>query len=83
MSVAEYESMFTSLSRYAVMLMVDEEEKIKMFQEGLNHRIKAKIKSLHFDHYSELVQAALREEESEQDSRSRKGKKQRYSTSRS
>ena len=83
MSVAAYESMFTSLSRYTAALMVDEGEKIKMFQEGLNHQIKAKIKSLHFKHYSELVQAALRPEESEQNSWSRKGKRQRYSTSRS
>ena len=71
MSVAEYESRFTSLSRYAATLIVDKEEKCKMFREGLNHRIKTKIKSLHFNHYLELVHATLRAEESEQKSLSR------------
>ena len=72
MLVTTHESMFTSLSRYALMLMVDKEEKCKIFQEVLNHQIKARVRMLHIRSYSEFVQATLRTKESGQDSSNKK-----------
>ena len=37
LSVAEYEATFTALSRYAAILVADEGEKFRMFQDGLDH----------------------------------------------
>ena len=73
-SVVEYESKFTSLSRYAAALIVDEEERCKMFQEGLDQQIKARIRSHHYRDYPELVWAALKAKEFEQHSQLREEK---------
>ena len=55
MSVAEYEAAFTTLSKYAAALVTDEVEKCRIFQDGLNHQIKARIRLLHIKNYPKLV----------------------------
>ena len=67
MSVAEYEATFMALSKYATALVTDEEEKCRMFHDGLNPQIKARVRLHHIRSYLELVQEALKAEEIEQD----------------
>ena len=62
MSVAEYEATFIELSRFAETLVADEEEKCRLFQEGLNLSIKAKTTMQSYDTFLELVQASLKAE---------------------
>ena len=55
LSVAEYEATFTELSKYAKVLVTDEVEKCRMFQDGLDHQIKARVRLLHIRSYPKLV----------------------------
>ena len=82
MSVVEYEAIFTKLFKYAAVFVAEEGEKCRMFQEGLNHQIKTKIRLHHFIHYPNLVQGALKAEEIEKDFASRRqgrGKRSAFS----
>ena len=72
MLVAEYEAVFIELSRFVEVLVVDEEEKFRLFQEGLNLPIKAKTTMQNYDSFSELVQGALKAEGLEQEFSSRR-----------
>ena len=63
----EYEAAFTALSRYATVLVADEGEKCRLFQDGLNLQIKARTRMHHIENYPELVHAALEAEEIEKD----------------
>ena len=75
LSVAKYEATFMALSKYAITLVIDEEEKCKMFQDGLDHQIKARTRLLHINSYPKLVQAALEAEEIKQDFSSKRKEK--------
>ena len=79
MSIAEYEATFIALSKYTAALVTDEVEKCRMFQDGLNHQMKARIILLHIRSYPELVQAALEAEEIEKDFASRRQEKEKRS----
>lgn len=72
MSVAEYEATFIELFHFAEALVVDEREKCRLFQNGLNLHIKAKTSMHCYGSYSELVQGALRAEEIEKEFLSRR-----------
>ena len=65
LSVAEYEATFIALAKYAPTLVAEEKEKYKIFQDGLNTQIKAKIRMYHINSYPELVQASLEAKEIE------------------
>ena len=67
LSVTEYEATFIALAKYAANLVAEEEEKCRMFQDGLNNQIKARVRMYHISSYPELVQAALEAKEIEQD----------------
>ena len=67
MSMAEYEATFTKLSRFAEVLVIDEEEKCRLFQERLNLPIKAKTTIQNYDSFLELVQGTLKDEGLEQE----------------
>ena len=60
MSMAEYETTFTQLSRFSEGFMRGEVERCRFFLNGLNLEIKAKVETQHYNGYAELVQLALR-----------------------
>ena len=62
MTVGEYESTFTSLSRFATKFVDDEEEKCRLFLEGLNLLIRSKVGMHTYNSYNELVQGAMKDE---------------------
>ena len=62
MSVAEYEATFTQLSRFSEGFMRGEVERCRLFLNGLNLKIKAKVGTQHYNGYAKLVQLALRVE---------------------
>ena len=81
LSVMEYEAAFTALSRYATILVADEGEKCRLFQDGLNLQIKARTRMHHIGNYPELEHAALEAEEIEKDfatRRQERGKKSAF-----
>ena len=57
MSVVDYEATFMELSRTAETFVVDEREKCRLFQDGLNLLISAQIMMQHYNSYSDLVEA--------------------------
>ncbi|KAJ9672728.1 hypothetical protein PVL29_026082 [Vitis rotundifolia] len=59
MSVLEYESRFSELSRFALGMISDEGEKARRFQQGLRPAIRNRLVPLAIRDYSELVKRAL------------------------
>ena len=59
MTVDQYEAKFTELSRFAPQLIVTEEEKALMFQDGLKPYLNNKISILKLSVYSKVVDRAL------------------------
>ena len=70
--MVDYEATFIELSRFAKAIVADEREKYKLFQDGLNLPIKAKIRMQHYNSYSELVQRALEAKEIKKEFNSRR-----------
>ncbi|RVW15622.1 Retrovirus-related Pol polyprotein from transposon 17.6 [Vitis vinifera] len=59
MSVLEYESRFSELSRFALGMISEEGEKARRFQQGLRPAIRNRLVPLAIRDYSELVKRAL------------------------
>ena len=59
MTVIEYASKFTQLSRYASHMVADERMRAKQFQEGLRLSIKAQVAPFMLHTYSKVVVRAL------------------------
>ncbi|KAL6342244.1 hypothetical protein AAG906_006865 [Vitis piasezkii] len=59
MSVLEYESHFSELSRFALGMISEEGEKARRFQQGLRPAIRNRLVPLAIRDYSELVKSAL------------------------
>ncbi|XP_058068245.1 uncharacterized protein LOC131217349 [Magnolia sinica] len=70
MTIAQYESRFTELSRYAPKLVEDEDFKIKRFKDGLRPSIHSKICCLNLKSYANAIDKATRAE-NDDDRRSR------------
>ncbi|RVW63618.1 RNA-directed DNA polymerase-like [Vitis vinifera] len=59
MSILEYESRFSELSRFVMEMISEEGEKAKRFQQGLRPAIRNRLVLLAIRDYSELVKRAL------------------------
>ncbi len=82
--MAKYESEFVRLSRYGREIDLNEAERCKRFEEGLNDNIKLMIKPLGITEFSNLVEAALKVEKvriNEQNRRDRQQKRGQGQTS--
>ncbi|XP_059629606.1 uncharacterized protein LOC132272479 [Cornus florida] len=67
MSVIEYETRFTSLSRYAPEMVATDELRTKKFQDGLHLDIRPRISVLDLRTYGEVVQKAMLVEAEDRD----------------
>ncbi|XP_028097987.1 uncharacterized protein LOC114297720 [Camellia sinensis] len=56
--VAEYESKFTRLARFATYIIPMEDRKERKFEAGLDEEIKGKIKVMKLPNYAEMVNLA-------------------------
>ena len=72
MSVLEYEREFLRYSKYAKELIVDETEKCRRFEDGLNDYLKFPVSGLMIDNFSRLVASALRFEQSRREASERR-----------
>ena len=59
MSVTEYQREFTRLSKYALEILVSEEERCRKFEYGLNDHIRAHVTGFCNDDLSKIVTCAL------------------------
>ena len=59
MSVLEYESRFSELSRFSLGMIGEEGEKARRFQQGLRPAIRNRLVPLAIRDYSKLVKRAL------------------------
>ena len=59
MSVTEYQREFTQLSKYALEMLVIEEEKCRKFEDGLNDYIWAHVIGFGHEDVSKIVKCAL------------------------
>ena len=64
MSVSEYEKKFSELVRLVPYIQVDEVLKFKRFLSGLQHRIRVHLSVVSQNRFGDLVEAALRVEQS-------------------
>ena len=64
MSVSEYEKKFSELARLVPYIQADEVLKCKRFFSGLQHRIRVHLSVVPQNRFGELVEAALRVEQS-------------------
>ena len=55
----EYQREFTRLSKYALEMLVIEEEKCCTFEDGLNDYIRANVIGFGHDDYSKILTCAL------------------------
>jgi hypothetical protein len=62
MTVAEYESKFIELSRFAPSLVSTEWDKCRRFEQGLKESVRTSVVAIMHSNYGQLVQAALRVE---------------------
>ena len=76
MSVTEYQREFTRLSRYAPEILVNEEEKCRRFEDGLNDHIRAHVTAFFHEDFSKIVTCALNVERVKKEERERKDKRQ-------
>ena len=79
MSVTKYQREFTRLSKYALEILVSEEEKCLRFEEGLNDHIRAHVIGFFHDDFSKIVTCALnvarvKKEEKERNDKDRERK---------
>ena len=64
MSVSEYEKKFSELVRFVLYIQADEVLKCKRFLSGLQHRIRVHLSVVPQNRFGDLIEAALRVEES-------------------
>ena len=64
MSVSEYEKKFSELVRLVPYIQADEVLKCKRFLSGLQHRIRVHLSVVPQNRFGDLVEAALRVEQS-------------------
>ena len=72
MSVTEYQREFTRLSKYALEILVSEEEKCRRFEDGLNDLIRAHVTGFFHDDFSKIVACALNVERVKKEEKERK-----------
>ena len=72
MSVTKYQREFTRLSKYALEMLVTEEEKCRKFEDGLNNHIRAHVIGFFHDDFSKIVTCALNVERVNKEDRVRK-----------
>ena len=76
MSVTEYQREFTRLSKYALEVLVSEEEKCRRFEDDLNDHIRAHVTAFFHEDFSKIVTCALNVERVKKKERDRKDKRQ-------
>ena len=76
MSVTEYQREFTWLSKYALEMLVTEEEKCRKFEDGLNDHIRAHVTGFCHDDFSKIVTCALNVEKVKKEEYERKERRQ-------
>ena len=64
LSVSKYEKRFSELVRLVTYIQVDEALKCKRFLAGLQHRIRVHLSAVTHNRFGDLVEAALRVEQS-------------------
>ena len=57
--MTEYQREFTRLRKYALEMLVIEEEKCRKFEDGLNDYIRAYVTRFGHEYYSKIVTCAL------------------------
>ena len=72
MSVTKYQREFTLLSKYALEILVSEEEKCRKFKDGLNDHIRAHVIGFCHDDFSKNVTCALNVERVKKEENERK-----------
>ena len=76
MSVTEYQREFTRLSKYALEMLVTEEEKCHKFKDGLNDYIRAHVIGFFHDDFSKILTCALNVERVKKEEYERKERRQ-------
>ncbi|KAL2532905.1 CCHC-type domain-containing protein [Abeliophyllum distichum] len=64
MTVSEYQKKFVELSKYAQVLVADERDRFRRFEDGLREEIRTSLTSAEWTDLGKLVEAALRVEKS-------------------
>ena len=64
MSVSDYEKRFSELVRLVPYIQADKAMKCKRFLAGLQHRIRVHLSAVPHNRFGDLVEAALRVEQS-------------------
>ena len=75
-SVTENQREFTRLSKYALEMLVTEEEKCRKFEDGLNDYIRTHVIGFCHDDFSKIVTCALNVEREKKKEYERKEKRQ-------
>ncbi|XP_059671122.1 uncharacterized protein LOC132316666 [Cornus florida] len=78
MSVIEYETRFTSLSRYAEEMVATDETRAKKFQDGLHLDIRPRVSLLDLRTYREVVQRAMLVEAEDRDQLRIRGSRKQF-----
>ena len=76
MSVTVYPREFTRLSKYALEILVSEEEKCLRFEDDLNDHIRAHVTGFCHEDFSKIVTCALNVEGVKKEDKKRKDKRQ-------
>ena len=76
MSVTEYLREFTRLSKYALEMLVIEEDKCRKFEDDLNDHIRAHVTGFCHDDFSKIVTCALNMERVKKVENERKERRQ-------
>ncbi|XP_027184043.1 uncharacterized protein LOC113782351 [Coffea eugenioides] len=78
MSVAEYETQFTKLSRFAPELVLTDQRRIRRFVQGLNVEIQEALAAAQLETYSQAIEKAQRIESSKSQVKAFHDKKRRH-----
>lgn len=62
MTIAKYETRFTELSKFSLLLVAVEEDKCRMFAEGLYSKLKIRIKIFGYKEYVKFIKGAYKAE---------------------
>ena len=76
MSVTEYQREFTQLSKYALEMLVIEEEKCCKFEDSLNDYIQAYVIGFNHDYFFKIVTCSLNVEKVKKEEYDRKERRQ-------
>ena len=74
--MTEYQREFTRLSKYALEMLVTEEEKCRKFEDGLNDCIRAYVTGFDHDDFSKIVTCVLNVERVKKEEYDRKERRQ-------